>query len=124
MKVGLAALHFPFAEHRDEMVSRVHRAAEVIAAAPGCLAVDCWVSEDQQAAVTTGQRESDPALRAGFAAVRTAGGDFDYAERESRPRQVCTRASASATAGETAASVRGDHQNMGTQPASPPGLKR
>ena len=85
MKVGLAALHFPFAEHRDEMVSRVHRAAEVIAAAPGCLAVDCWVSEDQQAAVTTGQRESDPALRAGFAAVRTAGVDFDYDERESGP---------------------------------------
>jgi len=50
MKVGLVALHFPRPEHWDEMISRVHRAAEVMAAAPGCLAVDCWVSEDHQAA--------------------------------------------------------------------------
>ena len=28
MKVGLVALHFPRPEHRDEMISRVHRAAE------------------------------------------------------------------------------------------------
>jgi quinol monooxygenase YgiN len=94
MKVGLVALHVPLPEHRDEMVSRVHRAAEVMAAAPGCLAVDCWVSEDHQAVVTTGQWESEQALRAGFAAVRTAGVDFDYDERESRPRQVYTLASA------------------------------
>ena len=54
MKVGLVALHYPRLEHWDEMISRVHRAAEVMAAAPGCLAVDCWVSEDHQAVVTTG----------------------------------------------------------------------
>ena len=94
MKVGLVALHYPHAEHRDEMISRVHQAAEVMAAAPGCLAVDCWVSGDHQAVVTTGQWESEQALRAGFAAVRTADVDFDYDERESRPRQVFTLASA------------------------------
>jgi len=94
VKVGLVALHFPRPEHWDEMISRVHRAAEVMAMTPGCLAVDCWVSEDHQAVVTTGQWDSELALRAGFAAVRTAGVDFDYDERESRPRQVYTLVSA------------------------------
>jgi len=88
MRVGLVALHYPRPEHWDEMISRVHEAAEVMAAAPGCLAADCWVSEDRQAVVTTGQWESEQALYAGFAAVRAAGVDFDYDERESRPRQV------------------------------------
>ena len=90
MKVGLVALHYPRPEHRDQMISRVHQATEVMAATPGCLAVDCWVSDDHQAVVTTGQWESEQALRAGFAAVRTAGVDFDYDERESWPRQVFT----------------------------------
>ena len=70
------------------MISRVHRAAEVMAATPGCRGADCWVSEDHRAIVTTGQWESERALMAGFAAVRTAGVDFDYDKRESRPREV------------------------------------
>ena len=41
MKVGLVAVHYPRREHRDEMISRVRRAADVIGATPGCLAVDC-----------------------------------------------------------------------------------
>ena len=88
MTVGLVAVHYPRREHRDEMISRIHRAAEVMAATPGCLAVDCWVSEDDQSVVTTGQWESEQALTAGFSAVRTAGVDFDYDGRESRPRDV------------------------------------
>ena len=55
MKVGLVALHYPRPGHWDEMISRVHRAAEEMAATPGCLAVGCWVSDDHQAVVTTGQ---------------------------------------------------------------------
>jgi len=94
MKVGLVALHYPRPEHWDEMISRVHRAAEIMVATPGCLAVDCWMSEEHQAVVTTGQWESEQALMAGFAAVRAAGGDFYYDERESRPRQVFTLGSA------------------------------
>lgn len=94
MKVGLVALHYPRPEHQDEMISRVHRAAEVMAATPGCLAADCWVSDDGRAVVTTGQWESEQALMAGFAAVRTAGVDFDYDERESRPREVVRLVSA------------------------------
>jgi quinol monooxygenase YgiN len=81
MKVGLVALHYPLREHRDEMIARVHRAADVIRATPGCLAVDCWVSEDGRAVVTTGQWESEQALAAGFAAVRAADVDFGYDER-------------------------------------------
>jgi hypothetical protein len=46
MKVGLVAPDYPRREHRDEMITRVRRAADVMAATPGCLAVDCWVSED------------------------------------------------------------------------------
>ena len=88
MKVGLVAVHYPRREHRDEMISRVRRAADVIGATPGCLAVDCWVSEDGQTVVTTGQWESERALTAGFAAVQAAGVDFGYDERESRPREV------------------------------------
>ena len=88
MKVGLVAVHYPRREHWDEMISRVHRAAEVLAATPGCLAVDCWLCEDNQAVVTTGQWESEQARIAGFSAARTAGVDFDYDEREFRPREV------------------------------------
>lgn len=94
MKVGLVAVHYPRREHRDEMISRVHQAAEVMAATPGCLAVDCWVSEDNQAVVTTGQWESEQALTAGFTAVHTVGVDFDYDDRESRPRDVLKLVSA------------------------------
>ena len=39
MKVGLVAVHYPRREHWDEMIARVHRAADVLAATPGCLAV-------------------------------------------------------------------------------------
>jgi quinol monooxygenase YgiN len=74
MKVGLVAIHYPRREHWDEMLSRVRQAADVMAATPGCLAVDCWVSEDCQAVVTTGQWESEPALTAGFAAVQAGNG--------------------------------------------------
>jgi hypothetical protein len=88
MKVGLVAVHYPRPEHWGEMISRVHRAAEVLAATPVCLAVDCWLSEDNQAVVTTGQWESEQARMAGLSAARTAGVDFNYDEREFRPREV------------------------------------
>jgi quinol monooxygenase YgiN len=88
MKVGMVAFHHPRREYRDEMISRVRRAAEVMAATPGCLAAECWMSDDGQVVVTTGQWESEQALAAGFAAVQAAGTDFGYDERESRPREV------------------------------------
>jgi heme-degrading monooxygenase HmoA len=85
MKVGLVAVHYPRPEHWDEMISRVHRAAEVLAATPGCLAVDCWLSEDNQAVVTTAQWESEQARIAGFSAASTAGVDLITTSASSGP---------------------------------------
>lgn len=88
MIVGLVAVHYPRPEFRDEMIQRVRRAAEVMAAVPGCLDVACWRDPDAETVVTTGKWESEDARRAGFAAVAAAGVDFDYDEREQRPREV------------------------------------
>jgi len=82
MKIGLVAIHYPRPEYWDEFIFRVHQAAEVLAATPGCLEVDCWQSEDNQAVVSTGQWESEQAFMAGFAAAHAAGVDFDDDERE------------------------------------------
>jgi quinol monooxygenase YgiN len=88
MQVGLVAFHYPRPEHRAEMLGRVHHAAEVIGAAPGCLGVDCWIGEDGAAIVTTGKWESQQAFTASFAAARAAGVDFTFDEREVRPREI------------------------------------
>jgi hypothetical protein len=77
--------HYPSHEFHDEMLRRVGQAAEFIASSPGCLEADCWLTEDGQAIVSTGQWESEEAFRAGFAAARAAGIDFRYDEREVRP---------------------------------------
>jgi quinol monooxygenase YgiN len=88
MKIGLVAFHYPHHDHHDEMIARVRRAAEVMAAQPGCLAADCWVSEDNEVVVTTGQWDSEEALASAFVAVYAAGVDFDFDEREICPRRV------------------------------------
>jgi heme-degrading monooxygenase HmoA len=95
MRVGLVAFHYPKPEHRDELIERVRRAAEVMAAVPGCLTADCWLEEGTGAVVTTGIWASRDALAAGFDAVAAAGVDIDYDEREARPREVFTLAPAS-----------------------------
>ncbi len=88
MQVGMVAFHYPRPEYRDQMLGRVQRAAAFIKTTPGCLAVDCWLTEDGTAIVSTGKWESDQALRAGFAAARADGVDFTYDDREARPREV------------------------------------
>jgi quinol monooxygenase YgiN len=88
MKVGLVAVHYPHRAHRDELIARIRRAAAVMERTPGCLAVDCWVNVADETVVTTGQWESEEALAASFAAVRAADVDFDYDDREARPREV------------------------------------
>jgi heme-degrading monooxygenase HmoA len=88
VSVGLVAFHYPQPQYRDELVRRVRRAAEVMATVPGCLEVDCWQEDATGAVVTTGKWESKDAIRAGFAAVAAAKVDFDYDDRESRPREV------------------------------------
>ena len=88
MTVGLVAAHYPKAEHAAEMVARVRAAAEVLIDSPGCLEASCWRASNG-AIVTIGKWDSEDALKAGFAAVTSAGVDFDYDDRESRPRDVC-----------------------------------
>jgi heme-degrading monooxygenase HmoA len=88
MKVGLVAIHYPQTAYRDEMISRVRRAAEVMERVPGCLAVDCWANPADGTVVTTGRWESEGALAAGFEAVQATEIDFDFDDRESRPREV------------------------------------
>jgi len=88
MQVGLVAFHYPRPEYRAQMLSRVHRAAEVLGAEPGCLGVDCWLGEDGTAIITTGKWESEQAFTGGFAAARAAGVDFTFDEREARPREI------------------------------------
>jgi len=93
MKVGLVAIHYPHTAYRDQMVARVRQAAEVMERVPGCLAVGCWTGLSDGTVVTIGQWGSGAALAAAFEAVRAAGIDFGYDERESRPREVLRLAS-------------------------------
>lgn len=88
MKVGLVAIHYPQAAYRAELISRIRAAAEVMRQTPGCLSVDYWTNPDNETVVTTGQWESEAAMAAAFAAVQAAQVDFDYDERELRPREV------------------------------------
>jgi heme-degrading monooxygenase HmoA len=85
--VGLVAVHYPKADHAAEMVDRVRAAAEVLAGITGCEEASCW-RESGGTVVTIGKWESEDALQAGFAALATAGVDFDYDDRELRPRDV------------------------------------
>jgi len=88
MKIGFVAIHYPHISNREEFISRVQQAAEVMRPTPGCLSADCWVTVAGDAVVSTAQWESEEALVSSFATARAAGVDFDYDERESRPRQI------------------------------------
>jgi quinol monooxygenase YgiN len=86
MKIGMLASHYPHASHREEFISRVHQVAEEFRRSPGCLSADCWVSAD--AVISIVQWESEDAFAASIAAVKAAGVDVAYDERESRPREI------------------------------------
>jgi len=88
MTVGFVAVHYPDAAHRDDFISRVQHAAEVLRSTPGCLAADCWIAVTGDAVVSTAQWESEEAQTCSFAIAKAAGVDFDYDEREIRPREI------------------------------------
>ncbi len=94
MKVGFIGIHYPHIPHREEFISRVQRAVEVMRPTPGCLSADCWVTVAGDAVVSTGQWESEEALASSFATAKAAGVDFDYDQRESRPRDILRLVSA------------------------------
>jgi quinol monooxygenase YgiN len=88
MEVGLVAFHYPRPDYTDQMLGRVRRAAEFIEATDGCLGIECWLTKDGTAIVTTGRWTSEEALDAGFAAARAAGMDFKFDDREARRREI------------------------------------
>lgn len=88
MTVGFVAIHYPHASYYDEFVSRVQRAAEVMRPTRGCLAADCWVTPTGEAVVSIAHWASEAAQASSLAAARAAGVDFDYDEREARPREI------------------------------------
>ena len=88
MTVGFLAIHYPHASHRDEFIARVQHAVEVLRSTPGCLAADCWVAVTGDAVVSTAQFDSEGAQASSFATAKAAGVDFDYDERERRPREI------------------------------------
>jgi len=88
MKVGMVANHYPHASHHEEFISRVHQVAEAFRRTPGCLSADCWVSAESDAVISIVQWESEDAFTASLAAVKAAGLDLAYDEREARPREI------------------------------------
>ncbi|MGI8695738.1 MAG: hypothetical protein ACR2JQ_03690 [Mycobacteriales bacterium] len=88
MSIGWVAFHYPKPEYRDDMIRRVHAAAQVLIEVPGCPDVHCWETVEIGAIVASGRWESNEARQAGFAAAREAGVDFDYDDRQLRPWEV------------------------------------
>lgn len=88
MAFGIVAFHYPKDEYREELIQRVGQAAEVMATVPGCIEALCWREDATGAIVATGKWETQEDCMASFRAVAEANVDFDYDERESRPRKV------------------------------------
>ncbi|HJU35835.1 MAG TPA: antibiotic biosynthesis monooxygenase [Gaiellaceae bacterium] len=88
MTTGLVAFHYPGPDHRDELVQRMRAAAEVMRTVDGCLDASVWEVRESEAIVSTGTFASEETWSQAVRAVLAAGVDFDYDERELRPREV------------------------------------
>ena len=88
MALGLVAFHYPKPEHRDELLERMRAAAEVMRAVDGCTDASVWEMREGAALVSTGTFASEEAWTQAVRAVLEAGVDFEYDERESRPRDL------------------------------------
>lgn len=88
MALGLVAFHYPKPEHRDELLERMRAAAEVMRTVEGCSDASVWETRDTAAVVSTGTFASEEAWTRAVRAVLEAGVDFEYDERELRPREV------------------------------------
>lgn len=88
MGFGVVAFHYPRPEHRDELVQRMRAAAEVMKTVEGCVEASVWEVREGEALVSTGTFESEQASARAAGAVLEAGIDFEYDQRELRPREV------------------------------------
>jgi quinol monooxygenase YgiN len=86
--MALVAFHHPKPEHREELVQRMRAAAEVMRTVEGCSDASVWEARESAALVSTGTFASEQAWQQAVRAVLEAGVDFDYDERESRPRDL------------------------------------
>jgi ABC-type phosphonate transport system ATPase subunit len=83
----LIAFHYPRPAHAVELTQRIAKAAEIMAAAPGCQDIDYWKDEGTGAIVATAKFDSKhTCLDALAAAAETV--DIAYDDREERPRDV------------------------------------
>jgi quinol monooxygenase YgiN len=88
MALGLVAFHYPRPEHRAELVQRMQAAAHVMRTVEGCTDASVWETPESAALVSTGTFVSEEAWTQAVRAVLEAGVDFEYDEREIRPRDV------------------------------------
>jgi hypothetical protein len=88
MAFGLVAFHYPKPEHLDGLARRMQAAAEAMRAVEGRVDASVWETSESAALVSTGTFVSEEAWTRAVRAVRAAGVDFDYDEREMRPRDV------------------------------------
>lgn len=84
----LVAFHYPKPEHRDELLQRMRAAAEVMRTVEGCSEASVWETRETAALVSTGTFASDEAWAEAVQAVVETGVDFEYDDRESRPRDL------------------------------------
>ena len=70
------------------MIRRLGRAAEVVRGTPGCLDADSWIEESGDAMVATGTWQTREQCQASFAALTAANVDWEFDDRELRPRLV------------------------------------
>lgn len=84
----VVAFHYPKPEHRAEMIQRLQRAIEVFRTTPGCLGAACWLEQGGDGIVAIARWESRERSRASFAALAAAKVDWEFDDREYRPRLV------------------------------------
>jgi len=87
MSFRLVAFHYPKSEHREELLQRLHRAAEIMKRSPGCIDVEVWREQASGAFVTTAKFQSqETCLSALQTTAHTT--DIQFDEREERAREI------------------------------------
>ena len=87
MSFRLVAFHYPNKEHREELLQRLDRAAEIMRRAPGCIDVEVWKEQTSGALVTTAKFESREACMTALQATAKTT-DIQFDGREERAREV------------------------------------
>jgi hypothetical protein len=87
MSFRLVAFHYPREEHRQDLLQRLNRAAEIMKRAPGCIDVEVWKEVRSGALVTTAKFESQETCMTALQTTAKAT-DIQFDEREERAREV------------------------------------